>query len=307
MMLQSDRAGQAEHGGPTAPPASAGPTALEPPVPQLPPGAHGPAGGAARIRAAVRAIDPGAAWAVGGPDGPDGPDTVVEGDGAAAGLLSAEPGVRPGAEAGAAAGAEPAAAAPAPAAVLDVGGLAAVLALWPVIGILVDAGELSLHTPLTAYGAGQGLPAGTTAHHVLTHGSGLPPALVGLAERLCGGPLAEFAADRIWGPLGMTRTRFAADGTLHAPVADLARFLSHLLAPADGPVSRAWTAESLRIRTGELLPARGLLWHPAPHGAWSHGEGPAVWVSPRRQRWAALVPTVPSAPLRTAFRDAAFA
>lgn len=52
-------------------------------------------------------------------------------------------------------------------------------------------------------------------------------------------PLAGFAADRIWRPLGMTRTGFAADGTLYAPVSDLGRFLSHLLAPAGGPVSRA--------------------------------------------------------------------
>ncbi|MBT2448812.1 hypothetical protein J7F03_17280 [Streptomyces sp. ISL-43] len=271
MTLQSDRAGQAEQSEPTTPRTAAG-----------------PGGDADRIREVVRDADPGAAWAVGGPDGPDGPDAVVEAgaDAGADGDGDVDAGDRAG--------------------VLDVGGLAGVLAVWPVIGILVDAGELQLHTPLTAYGAGGELPDGTTAHQLLTHGSGPSPALVGLAERLCGGPLAGFAADRVWGPLGMTRTRFAADGTLRAPVADLARFLSHLLAPAGGPVSPAWTAQSLRIRTGELTPARGLLWHPAPHGAWSHGEGPALWVSPRGQRWAALLPTTPSAPLRTAFRDAVF-
>lgn len=231
-----------------------------------------PAGGVGRIAALVRDADSGAGWAVGGADGPD---AVVE------------PGERD--------------------AVPDVGALAGVLVVWPVIGMLVDAGELALHTPLTAYGAGDGLPAGTTAHHLLTHGSGVSPALTGLAERLCGSPLAGFAADRIWGPLGMTRTGFAADGTLHAPAADLGRFLSHLLAPAGGPVSRAWTEQSLRIRTGELLPARGLLWHPGAHGSWSHGDGPALWISPRGRRWAALLPTTPSAPLRTAFREAVFA
>ncbi|MFZ3495202.1 hypothetical protein ACODT5_18600 [Streptomyces sp. 5.8] len=244
-----------------------------------------PARRTARIEALVRDADPGAGWAVGGADGPD---AVVE----------AGAGVREGPAAGAVAGGSAVAA--------DVGGLVGVLAVWPVIGMLVDAGELALHTPLTAYGAGDGLPAGTTAHHLLTHGSGVSPALFGLAERLCGSPLAGFAAERVWGPLGMTRTVFTADGTLRAPVADLGRFLSHLLAPAGGPVSRAWTAQSLRIRTGELLPARGLLWHPAAYGSWSHGEGPALWISPRGRRWAVLLPSTPSAPLRTAFRAAAF-
>ncbi|MCP3753366.1 hypothetical protein [Streptomyces sp. TBY4] len=259
MTLQSDRAEQAERPEPLT--------------------QHTPDGCADRIGALLRDADPGASWAIGGPEGPY---AVVE----------AGAGAGPGGQTGAA----------------DAGGLVGVLAVWPVIGVLVDAGELALHTPLSVYGAGGGLPAGTTAHQLLTHGSGASPALVGLAERLCGGPLAGVAADRIWGPLGMTRTGFAADGTLYAPAADLGRFLSHLLAPAGGgPVSRAWTAQSLRIRTGELLPARGLLWQPAAHGAWSHGEGPTVWVSPRGRRWAALLPTSPSARLRTAFREAAFA
>lgn len=244
---------------------------------------HTRAGCADRIGALVRDADPGAGWAIGGPGGP---------------YAVVEAGAGPGGRAGGRGGAGDAG---------DAGGLVGVLAVWPVVGMLVDAGELALHTPLSVYGAGGGLPAGTTAHQLLTQGSGTSPALVGLAERLCGRPLAGVAADRIWGPLGMTRTGFAADGTLHAPAADLGRFLSHLLAPAGGgPVSRAWTAQSLRIRTGELLPARGLLWQPAAHGAWSHGEGPTVWVSPRGRRWAALLPTSPSAPLRAAFREAVF-
>lgn len=201
---------------------------------------------------------------------------------------------------------------------LDVGGLTAVLALWPVLGSLVTEGELALHTPLTAYGedAAAGLPGGATAHHLLTRADG-PSALAALtrlAEHLTGTPLAEFARTRIWRPLGMTRTRFA-DGTLHAPLADLVRFPRHLLSAADHPISRAWTAQSLRIRTGELTPSRGLLWHPAPAGVWAHpapaAPGPALWVSPRHDRWAALLPgagaaAAPAVPLRTAFREAVF-
>ncbi len=242
------------------------------------------------VRALVESADPGAVWAVGGPDGP-----------------------RAGSESG-----HPADAA------FDVGGLADVLALWPAIGALVDEGALRLHTPLAAYGeaAAADTPAGTTAHHLLTHPGGTP-ALTRLAEHLAGSPLADLAATRVWQPLGMTGTRFA-DGTLRAPLTDLVRFLSHLLAPAEPPpqvdeagqagaagISRAWTAESLRIRTGELTPARGLLWHPAPHGVWTHHTphdgGPALWVSPRHHRWAVLLPTTGQGLLRTAFREAAFA
>lgn len=104
----------------------------------------------------------------------------------------------------------------------------------------------------------------------------------------------------------MTRTRLTG-ATLHTTGADLARFLRHLLSPADHPIPRAWTAESLRIRTGELTPARGLLWRPAPSGVWVHGDGPALWVSPARRRWAVLVPASPDGPPPTAFREAAFA
>ncbi|MEV6676903.1 hypothetical protein AB0N09_08535 [Streptomyces erythrochromogenes] len=243
------------------------------------------------VRALVESADPGAVWAVGGPDGPH------AGSGAADDVH-------------------------------DVGGLTAVLALWPAVGTLVDEGALRLHTPLTAYGdeAAADTPAGTTAHHLLTHPGGTA-ALTRLVEHLSGSTLAELAAVRVWKPLGMTGTRLA-DGTLRAPLADLALFLRHLLHPGDPdkpsdavapdagggasappPPTRAWTAESLRIRTGELTPARGLLWHPAPHGVWTHhaptDPGPAVWISPRHHRWAVLLPAARSS-LRTTFREAVF-
>ncbi|MFE5805119.1 hypothetical protein [Streptomyces sp. NPDC056491] len=237
---------------------------------------------ATAVRALVGSADPGAVWAVGGPEGP---------------------------QAGSQAG-------PADEA-FDVGGLTAVLALWPVIGALVDEGALQLHTPLTAYGdeASADTPAGTTAHHLLTHPGGAA-ALTRLAEHLSGSPLADLAATRLWHPLGMTGTRFT-DATLHAPLGDLVRFLRHVLAAAapagstapEG-ITRAWATESLRIRTGELVPARGLLWQPAPHGVWTHHApqdgGPALWISPRHHRWAVLLPTAARSGLRTAFREAVF-
>ncbi|WP_030154017.1 hypothetical protein [Streptomyces sp. NRRL S-244] len=228
----------------------------------------GAAEAADRIRGVLQAADPEATWAVGGPDGPY---AGSAGDGAP----------------------------------LDVDGLMPVLALWPVIGSLVAEEALRLHTPLTAYGVEAA--AGTTAHHLLSHSTGpaAHTALTRLAEHLTGSPLAELAATRIWHPLGMTGTGFA-DGALHAPPADLGRFLSHLLSAAEHPLTRAWITESLRIRTGELTPARGLLWHPAPHGTWAYGESQTLWLSPRLHRWALLLPTHPPGPLRTAFREAAF-
>ncbi|MGW7334372.1 hypothetical protein ACWGIU_38405, partial [Streptomyces sp. NPDC054840] len=185
-------------------------------------------------------------------------------------------------------------------------------------------GTLRLHTPLAAYGdrAAEGTPAGTTAHHLLTHPGGTAALthLTRLVEHLSGGPLADLAATRVWHPLGMTGTGFA-DGILRSPLADLVRFLRHLLAPAapvdpvdpaaSAGISRTWTTESLRIRTGELTPARGLLWEPAPHGVWTHRAprdgGPALWISPRHHRWAVLLPTAGRGTSHTAFREAVFA
>ncbi|MET7303045.1 serine hydrolase domain-containing protein [Embleya sp. NPDC005575] len=81
---------------------------------------------------------------------------------------------------------------------------------------------------------------------------------------------------------------------------DLARFLRHLLGaypagrgPGFGP---AWVEESLTVHTGDLEPARGLFWHPAPgtcpaEGVYVHYgfTGTAMWISAQRRRWAVLL------------------
>ncbi|MFF4434719.1 hypothetical protein ACFYZ4_36875 [Streptomyces sp. NPDC001513] len=269
------------------------------------------------IRALVESADPGAVWAVGDAEGVHAGSDPAGADSAGSDSADADSVSRSAGDTSAG-GTSPAGTG-AGGAGFDVGGLTAVLALWPVVGSLVDEGAIHLHTPLTAYGdaAAAGAPAGTTAHHLLTRPGGTA-LLTRLAEHVCGSPLAELAATRVWHPLDMAGTRFA-DGTLRAPLADLVRFLRRLLAPADPDgspdtargITRAWTSESLRIRTGELTPARGLLWHPAPHGAWAHHApqdgGPALWVSPRHGRWAVLLPTGGHSPLRTAFREAVFA
>ncbi|MGC0416318.1 serine hydrolase domain-containing protein [Embleya sp. AB8] len=81
---------------------------------------------------------------------------------------------------------------------------------------------------------------------------------------------------------------------------DLARFLRYLLdaasagsGPGFGP---AWVEESLTVHTGELEPARGLFWHPAPStdpadGTYVHYgfTGTAMWISTKQNRWAILL------------------
>ncbi|MGV9386142.1 serine hydrolase domain-containing protein [Nonomuraea sp. NPDC003707] len=81
---------------------------------------------------------------------------------------------------------------------------------------------------------------------------------------------------------------------------DLAAFLRNLLPPGPDPgrvgFGIAWVAESLRIHTGDLTPARGLLWLPAP-GTHPHDDvhvhygftGTAMWLSPKQTRWAVLL------------------
>lgn len=157
-----------------------------------------------------------------------------------------------------------------------------------------------------------------------------------LAEHLSGEPLDRLARTRIWQPLAMTETTFGPltpetvarsaptelddetgrhlKGTAHdfsarllggvcgiagvfSTVTDLATFARHMLTPGQAAFGRTWIANSLRIHTGDLAPARGLFWHPAPGTAaeaddtWVHYgfTGTAMWVSPTHQRWAVLL------------------
>ncbi|MFE0652634.1 serine hydrolase domain-containing protein [Streptomyces sp. NPDC059534] len=156
-----------------------------------------------------------------------------------------------------------------------------------------------------------------------------------LAEHLTRRPLPRLAEERIWTPLAMTETRYGPlpaaarercapteydeesgtrlKGTVHdfsarllggacgiagvfTTTADIGRFLRQVLDPVPGAFSADWTAASLRVRTGALVPPRGLFWHPAPGTApsddvWAHFgfTGTALWVSPARGRWAVLL------------------
>ncbi|MEV4170146.1 serine hydrolase domain-containing protein [Nonomuraea sp. NPDC049709] len=183
-----------------------------------------------------------------------------------------------------------------------------------------------------------------------------------LAEHLTHRPLDRLAQGRIWEPMGMATTRFGPlsteliercapteydeptgrhlKGTAHdfsarllggvcgiagvfSTVADLATFLRHLLEPsADSSVSAAWLQESLQVHTGDLQPARGLFWHPAPStdpadGIYVHYgfTGTGMWISPKQDRWAILLTNKlyygrdrqPLTKVRNAFRALAFA
>ncbi|BBA99020.1 hypothetical protein RVR_5470 [Actinacidiphila reveromycinica] len=95
-----------------------------------------------------------------------------------------------------------------------------------------------------------------------------------------------------------------------------------MLKPNPAAFGSTWIANSLRIHTGPLTPARGLFWHPAPDSTpeaedtWVHYgfTGTAMWVSPTRQKWAVLLTnklfyTRDRAPLtnaRNSFRSQAF-
>ncbi|WP_435108843.1 serine hydrolase domain-containing protein [Nocardiopsis synnemataformans] len=157
-----------------------------------------------------------------------------------------------------------------------------------------------------------------------------------LAEEITSTDLDDLAHDRVWDPLAMRETRFGplpADlvartapteldeetrahlcGIAHdfsarllggvcgiagvfSVAEDLARFLTHMLRPAtEATFGKAWINESLRVQTGDLEPARGLFWHPAPgttaaDDVWVHYgfTGTAMWVAPHLDRWAVLL------------------
>ncbi|MFE2240055.1 serine hydrolase domain-containing protein [Streptomyces virginiae] len=181
-----------------------------------------------------------------------------------------------------------------------------------------------------------------------------------LAEHLAGQPLDQLATDRIWRPLGMTGTRFGPlpdaeaarcapteyddttgahlKGTAHdfsarllggvcgiagtfSVLNDLALFLRHMLAPTQAAFGPTWIKDSLRLHTGDLTPARGLFWHPAPgtdpaEDIWVHYgfTGTGMWISPTQARWAVLLTNKlrlnrdrePLTAVRNAFRATAF-
>ena len=85
---------------------------------------------------------------------------------------------------------------------------------------------------------------------------------------------------------------------LFSNVPDLQRFLQAMLAQdLQGEVLDAnWVRASLTVQTGSLTPSRGLFWHPAAgtgpeDDVWCHlgFTGTAMWISPRRGRYAVLL------------------
>ncbi|MEW2622144.1 serine hydrolase domain-containing protein [Streptomyces sp. NPDC048106] len=81
---------------------------------------------------------------------------------------------------------------------------------------------------------------------------------------------------------------------------DVAAFLRYMFAPAASQFRAGfggeWITHSLTIQTGQLQPARGLFWHPAPgttagNNVWVHYgfTGTGMWVSRTNDRWAVLL------------------
>ncbi|QNE18226.1 beta-lactamase family protein [Kribbella qitaiheensis] len=109
-----------------------------------------------------------------------------------------------------------------------------------------------------------------------------------------------------------------------SPLSDIELFLRYL---SDGRVvgpagfGQKWVAESLQIHTGNLQPARGFFWHPAPGTAAEEGiyvhygfTGTAMWVDRAQGLWATLLTNKlyfsrdrePIAMIRDAFRALVF-
>lgn len=106
---------------------------------------------------------------------------------------------------------------------------------------------------------------------------------------LCG-VVHDFSARLLGGVCGISG--------LFSNVSDLQRFLLAMLAPGrHGDVFDAgWVRDSLTVQTGALNPSRGLFWHPAAgtepeDDIWCHlgFTGTAMWLSPRRGRYAVLL------------------
>lgn len=85
---------------------------------------------------------------------------------------------------------------------------------------------------------------------------------------------------------------------LFSNVPDLQRFLQAMLAQGlhRQVLDADWVRASLAVQTGSLTPSRGLFWHPAAgtgpqDDVWCHlgFTGTAVWLSPRRGRYAVLL------------------
>jgi CubicO group peptidase (beta-lactamase class C family) len=106
---------------------------------------------------------------------------------------------------------------------------------------------------------------------------------------------------------------------------DLATFLQYMLAPTASQLRAGfgieWINGSLAIETGQLQPARGLFWHPAPgttieEDVWVHYgfTGTGMWISPTKDRWAVLLTNklyytrdrAPLTDVRNSFRELAF-
>ncbi|MED5612398.1 serine hydrolase domain-containing protein [Janthinobacterium sp. P210005] len=106
------------------------------------------------------------------------------------------------------------------------------------------------------------------------------------------GVVHDFSARLLGGVCGISG--------LFSNVPDLQRFLRAMLAPglhgAGQVFDAGWVHASLTVQTGSLNPSRGLFWHPAAgtgpaDDVWCHQgfTGTAMWLSPRRGRYAVLL------------------